>query len=102
MDQLVLPHPDPFADDEAHPATKIHIRNQQRNGRKCLTLIEGLPADLDIKRILSAMRKPFNVNGTVLNGQVLQLQGDVRERAKEFLVKTHAVPGADAIVVHGA
>ena len=30
----------------------IHIRVQQRNGRKCLTLIHGLANDLDLKKII--------------------------------------------------
>ena len=39
------------AEEEGGDTSKIHIRVQQRNGRKCITLIEGLAEDLDIKRI---------------------------------------------------
>ena len=30
---------------------KVHVRVQQRNGRKCITTVAGLDDDLDIKRI---------------------------------------------------
>jgi translation initiation factor SUI1 len=33
------------------------IRVQQRNGRKTLTTIQGLPEELDQKRILKAFKK---------------------------------------------
>lgn len=57
----------------------VHIRNQQRNGRKSLTIITGLADDLDLKKILKVMRKMFSTNGTIMMddeiGEVLQLQG---------------------------
>jgi translation initiation factor SUI1 len=39
--------------------TQYHkdIRIQQRNGRKTLTTVQGLPADLDQKKILKAFKK---------------------------------------------
>ena len=39
------------------------VRIQQRNGRKCLTTVQGLDNDLDLKRICKAMKKAFNCNG---------------------------------------
>jgi translation initiation factor SUI1 len=44
----------------------VHIRNQQRNGRKSLTTIQGLAEDLDLQKIVKYMRKAFNTNGTIL------------------------------------
>lgn len=35
----------------------IHIRNQQRSGRKSLTTIAGLATDLDLLKILKFMKK---------------------------------------------
>ena len=40
-------------------AYKVHIRVQQRNGRKCITTVQGLKDDLDAKRICRAMKKNF-------------------------------------------
>jgi translation initiation factor 1 len=53
---------DAFAEAEGDggDSSKVHIRVQQRNGRKCITLIEGLAEDLDIKRICKVERASCN------------------------------------------
>src|SRR5207244_5046435 len=72
---------------------RVDIRVQQRNGKKCLTLVEGLSHELDLKRILSTMKKKFSTNGTLLkkdkdsSSQILQLQGDKRQDVCNFLVE---------------
>jgi Translation initiation factor SUI1 len=52
---------DPFADtgDDTSSSTGnyVHIRIQQRNGRKTLTTVQGVPAEYDQKRILKALKK---------------------------------------------
>lgn len=52
---------DPFADsqEERRDQTKVHVRVQQRSGRKCITTVQGLADDLDLKRILKAFKKNF-------------------------------------------
>ncbi|MCJ1486724.1 Eukaryotic translation initiation factor eIF-1, partial [Schaereria dolodes] len=90
------PGPDPFAEaDEDTGETKqsqnyIHIRIQQRNGRKTLTTVQGLPKKFDQKKILKVIKKKFACNGTIVNdsemGEVIQLQGDQRKDVQEFLV----------------
>ena len=57
----------------------IHIRSQQRNGRKCITTVTGLSAKLDLKKIQKAIKKEHCCNGTVLKDEetgteVLQFQ----------------------------
>ncbi|KAK9458982.1 translation initiation factor SUI1 [Lipomyces oligophaga] len=83
---------DPFADtgdDDNKPYNYIHIRIQQRNGRKTLTTVQGLPEEYDLKRILKALKKDFACNGTIVKddelGEVIQLQGDQRVKVMEFL-----------------
>ncbi|KAK9480047.1 translation initiation factor SUI1 [Lipomyces japonicus] len=84
---------DPFADtgddDVSQPTNYIHIRIQQRNGRKTLTTVQGLPTEYDQKRILRALKKDFACNGTLVKdeelGEVIQLQGDQRVKVMEFL-----------------
>lgn len=56
--------PDPFADatkgDDRLPAGTddyIHIRIQQRNGRKTLTTVQGIAADYDKKKLVKAFKK---------------------------------------------
>lgn len=86
---------------------KVHIRVQQRNGRKNITIIQGLDDDLDLKKIMKAMKHKFACNGAILkdrNGEdVIQLQGDMRENAEKWLYY-HEIysPKDDRIVVHGS
>lgn len=62
---------DPFADANAVDAgagTKeyVHVRVQQRNGRKCLTTVQGLKKEFSYNKILKDLKKEFCCNGTVV------------------------------------
>ncbi|KAK4674413.1 Eukaryotic translation initiation factor eIF-1 [Podospora pseudopauciseta] len=104
---------DPFAEaDEDSGKTKqtqeyIHIRIQQRNGRKTLTTVQGIPSKFDHKKILKVVKKEFACNGTIISdtemGEVIQLQGDQRTKIKEFLTDKESGLGLDdkTIKVHG-
>ncbi|WVR05448.1 translation initiation factor SUI1 [Kwoniella sp. DSM 27419] len=112
---------DPFAPVDDTPAIektvgskndKIHIRLQQRNGRKTLTTVQGIPKKFDHSKILKAMKKEFACNGTVVKpdeagedelagvkpnmGDVLQLQGDQRMSVKQFLIDAGIVANKEA------
>lgn len=56
----------------------VHIRNQQRNGRKSVTTVQGLQDTLDLKKVVRALKKEFSCNGTVIShpeyGPIIQLQ----------------------------
>ncbi|KAH9926171.1 eukaryotic translation initiation factor 1 [Fomitopsis serialis] len=91
---------DPFADegdplgstqDVGSQQNYIHIRIQQRNGRKTLTTLQGLPKEYDAKKLLKAFKKEFACNGTLVDdeeaGQVIQLQGDQRLKISTFLTE---------------
>ncbi|XP_062865292.1 eukaryotic translation initiation factor 1 isoform X1 [Trichomycterus rosablanca] len=89
---------DPFADatkgDDQLPAGTedyIHIRIQQRNGRKTLTTVQGIADDYDKKKLVKAFKKKFACNGTVVEhpeyGEVIQLQGDQRKNICQFLTE---------------
>ncbi|MCJ1370126.1 Eukaryotic translation initiation factor eIF-1 [Loxospora ochrophaea] len=103
----------PFAEaDEDTGETKqsqnyVHIRIQQRNGRKTLTTVQGLPRKFDQKKILKVIKKKFACNGTIVNdtemGEVIQLQGDQRKDVQEFLVDKQDGLALDSktIKVHG-
>jgi len=103
---------DPFAeaDEDTGEAKQsqnyIHIRIQQRNGRKTLTTVQGLPKKFDQKKILKVIKKKFACNGTIVNdsemGEVIQLQGDQRKDVQEFLVDKNGLElDAKTIKVHG-
>lgn len=86
---------------------KYHIRVQQRNGRKCITTLDGLEEDLDLKRICRAMRNAFSCNGNVSKKddetEVIQLQGDQRENIKIWLLEQEIIQANEVyrIVIHG-
>jgi translation initiation factor 1 len=98
---------DPFADtgdDDTQPTNYIHIRIQQRNGRKTLTTVQGLPDEYDLKRILRVLKKDFACNGNIVKdeelGEVIQLQGDQRVKVMEFLTTQLALQKKN-IKIHG-
>lgn len=82
----------------------IHIRIQQRNGRKTLTTVQGINPDYDLKKIVKACKKEFACNGTVVEhpeyGEVIQLQGDQRNLIRDFLKKV-GIAKEGNIKVHG-
>ena len=66
MDQI-----DPFAEANAEDSgagTKdyVHVRVQQRNGRKSLTTVQGLKKEYSYNKILKDLKKEFCCNGTVV------------------------------------
>lgn len=90
---------------------------QQRNGRKTLTTVQGLPDKYDPKKLLKAMKKEFACNGHVVAsaddsddesspaptaakgadfGRVLQFQGDQRLKVKDFLVSCGLISEKEA------
>ncbi|KAK2650060.1 hypothetical protein Ddye_017549 [Dipteronia dyeriana] len=62
---------DPFAEANAEDSGAgskdyVHIRVQQRNGRKSLTTVQGLKKDFSYNKILKDLKKEFCCNGTVV------------------------------------
>ncbi|KAK2379920.1 Translation initiation factor SUI1 family protein [Trifolium repens] len=100
---------DPFAEANAEDSgagTKeyVHVRVQQRNGRKSLTTVQGLKKEFSYSKILKDLKKEFCCNGTVVEdpelGQVIQLQGDQRKNVSTFLVQAGIVK-KENIKIHG-
>jgi len=89
------------------PRSRADASNTERNGRKTLTTVQGLPKKFDQKKILKVIKKKFACNGTIVNdsemGEVIQLQGDQRKDVQEFLVdkKEGLELDAKTIKVHG-
>ena len=110
LDDNVCPFVDAARDDNRSGQVQdgfVHVRIQQRKGRKTWTTIQGLKAEHEA--ILSKLKKEFACNGNVdkhpEHGKVLQLQGDQRikvcawlsdpKKAKKGLVR------GDQLKVHG-
>jgi translation initiation factor SUI1 len=86
------------------PSVEVHIRIQAYK-RKCLTLVEGLPPKLNLKKVLQFFKRQFCCNGNIVQGgstgNVVQLQGDKRTDVQNFLIE-QKICERDQIVVHGA
>ncbi|KAL6202366.1 hypothetical protein ACLB2K_026074 [Fragaria x ananassa] len=99
---------DPFAEarDADAPGAKeyVHIRVQQRNGKKCLTTVQGLKKDFSYEKILKDLKKEFCCNGNVVQdkelGKIIQLQGDQRKNVLQFLIQARIVK-KEQIKIHG-
>ncbi|KAG8833534.1 Eukaryotic translation initiation factor eIF-1 [Serendipita sp. 399] len=94
---------DDFEQSDTTKESYIHIRIQQRNGRKTLTTLQGLSTDYDYKKILKEFKKQFACNGTLIEdeemGTVIQLQGDQRAKILKFLTE-QGIP-KETIKLHG-
>lgn len=93
---------------------EIHIKVQQRNGKKCWTLIEGIEqirdknisVDIFLKNVLTDLKDKFNCGGSIMkktnnaNITSIQLNGDHREELKEYIIKKYDLK-AHQLKVHG-
>ncbi|KAI8544832.1 hypothetical protein RHMOL_Rhmol08G0325400 [Rhododendron molle] len=57
----------PFAEanDDSVEKAYIHIRIQQRNGKKSLTTVQGLKKEFSFEKVLKDLKKEFCCNGTI-------------------------------------
>jgi translation initiation factor 1 len=103
-----LKQKNPFDDtvDCASDSTNntVHIRLQQRNGRKCITTIQGLSSDIDLKRLQRTFKKTYATSCTIIKdpefGEIIQLCGDHRHNIFKFLVDEDIVQKTN-IKIHG-
>jgi translation initiation factor 1 len=84
------------ARDESLPArlvAKLRIEKKGRSG-KTVTVVDGLPRNSAfLKDLSNELKRACGTGGSVAEGSV-ELQGDLRDRAREFLVnKGFAVKG---------
>jgi translation initiation factor 1 len=94
----------------------VHLRLQQRNGRKSITIIEGLARDLNLKKIAKALKQTFSTSCAIKSKdekkgakkasndaddeKILQLAGDRRREVANFLEVTH-ICEKKQIKIHG-
>mmetsp|Transcript_55490 Transcript_55490/g.130952 ORF Transcript_55490/g.130952 Transcript_55490/m.130952 type:complete len:112 (-) Transcript_55490:463-798(-) len=86
-----------------NPTFRVHLRVQQRTGRKYLTIMEGLPDEFDAKKILKALKKISASNGCIVDydgKSIIQLQGDQRQLITDFLT-TEGICTRDQLIIHG-
>uniref|UniRef100_A0A7S3JMC0 SUI1 domain-containing protein n=1 Tax=Euplotes harpa TaxID=151035 RepID=A0A7S3JMC0_9SPIT len=84
----------------------VHLRYQQRTTRKGYTIIEGMPDDIDCKKVLKAFKKMLNCNGALKKDKknpktsVILLQGDHRDSVEKFLLE-EGIVSKEEIKKHG-
>ncbi|KAH6555931.1 hypothetical protein KP509_1Z216400 [Ceratopteris richardii] len=73
-------------------------------GRKCLTTVQGINKSFSYNKILKDLKKEFCFNGNVVDdtelGNVIQLQGDQRKNAAQFLTQA-GIATKDQVKIHG-
>ena len=65
---------------------KIRIRTVKRRYGKITTVIEGFDKDIDVKSLAKKLKSALACGGTSKD-DVIELQGDHRQKAKEILIK---------------
>ena len=82
--------------------SKVTIDVEKRNGKKYITNIIGMADDLDLKKILSYLKKTYNCNGSIIKDEiykeVISLTGDQKENVYNFLIKEQIYKKEDIIV----
>ena len=82
-------------------ADKVFLKVQQRGGKKCVTIVEGLSAGYNLKAIARALERAMSCGAAVPQDGIIQLQGDQRTRVRDWLVAGKFV-NADLIELRGA
>jgi translation initiation factor 1 len=75
--------------DEAVPARVVAKMRMEKKGRggKTVTVLDGLPRNAAyLKELSQALKSACGTGGAVVDGTI-ELQGDLRERARTFLTK---------------
>jgi len=93
-----------FDDDSSFSKNTVTISVQKRNGRQCITSVTGMAEDLDLKKIISYLKKKYNCNGSIIKdeqfGEVITLTGDQKENVYNFLIGEE-INKKDEIIIKG-
>jgi len=70
----------------AKEGEKIKISTTNKRYGKTITIIEGIAKDVNTKKILKELKTKLACGGTIKNN-VIELQGNHKQKAKQLLVK---------------
>lgn len=83
-------------------SSKVTISIRQRNGRQCITNVIGMANDLDLKKILTYIKRTYNCNGSIIKdsnyGEIMTFTGDQKENIYNFLIDQEIYNKEDIIV----
>jgi translation initiation factor 1 len=86
-------------------SNQIHIRNQQRNGKKSITSVSGFGMNTNLVPIMKTLKKQLATSAHIQEddefGKVLCVQGDFRDAIAKFLVEQDLCDRSQ-IKIHGA
>jgi translation initiation factor SUI1 len=89
-------------DDNSFETSNVTIVVDKRGGKKCITNVIGMADDLDLKKILSYIKKTYNCSGSVIKdkiyGEIMSFTGDQKEHIYHFLIKEEICKKEDIIV----
>ena len=104
IDQINFSILDQF-EDAGKREKKIHLRYKKRNGKKVLTIVEGL-TEGESDKYMKIWKKSFCCTGTKMTKEedgikesYLQFTGDCRGRIKKYL-KDNKIADEDDIKIH--
>ena len=95
-----------FDFDDEDNSFKVHITIQQRNTKKYITNVSGIPEKYDLPKILKYIKKIYQCGGSIVKddsedeNKVLQITGDQRHNIYKFFVD-YNVMEKDNIIMHG-
>ena len=91
-------------DEDLFTTNTVTISVNKRNGKKCVTSVTGMAKDLDLKKILSYIKKTYSCNGSICNdekfGEIITLSGDQKENVYNFFIKEE-IYKKDCIIIKG-
>lgn len=91
-------------DDNFRLLDVVHIRIQQRTGKKVITIIQGLDAKIPRKDLIKKFKTMYACGGHIANdkefGEVIQLTGDQRFKVRDYMVNNNIVD-SDKVEIHG-
>lgn len=83
-------------------ASKVTIIVKNRSGKKCITNVVGMDEELDLRKILSYLKKKYSCNGSIIkheeHGEVMVFSGDQKENIYNFLVDEQIYKKDDIII----
>lgn len=65
---------------------KIKVTTDKKRYGKIVTIVSGFESGIDVKKIAKALKNELACGGTY-KGNMIELQGDHRNKIKEILVK---------------
>jgi len=91
-------------DEDIFSKNTVTISVNKRNGKKCVTSVTGMAKDLDLKKILSYIKKTYSCNGSIVvheeYGEVMTFTGDQKKNIYDFLIKEE-INRKDEITLRG-